>query len=210
MNFFRDIGRGFQDLGNTINNEVIKPINNEVIKPIESEVAKIQDVPKQIENLPNKIETQINNELKKIHPKLRLPPPPKVITTKNINLEIKKELENTIIKPFEKEVINPSQKIFENEIIKPSQKISTDIQTGFQKDIIDGFQTKIIDGFKNDIINPTNNAFDNIGDAIEKLNQSIDNLNQSGSKAPTNSNISDYDLLIFSGIGLLVVYIVLK
>ena len=25
MNFFNDIGRGFQDFGNTINNEVIKP-----------------------------------------------------------------------------------------------------------------------------------------------------------------------------------------
>ena len=25
MNFFNDIGRGFQDFGNAINNEVIKP-----------------------------------------------------------------------------------------------------------------------------------------------------------------------------------------
>ena len=84
MNFFNDIGRGFQDLGNKINNDVIQPINNEVIKPVEHEVLKIQDVPKQIENIPNKIETQINNELKKINPRLRLPPP-KVITTKDIN-----------------------------------------------------------------------------------------------------------------------------
>ena len=37
MNFFNDIGRGFQDFGNIINNEVIQPaeitINKEIIKP---------------------------------------------------------------------------------------------------------------------------------------------------------------------------------
>ena len=37
MGFFDDIGRSFQDFGNTINNEVIKPaettINNELYKP---------------------------------------------------------------------------------------------------------------------------------------------------------------------------------
>jgi hypothetical protein len=70
MNFFNDMGRTFQDIGNTINNEVIKPaentINKEVIKPAGNELNKIQDLPKQIESLPNKIETQINNELKKL------------------------------------------------------------------------------------------------------------------------------------------------
>jgi len=193
MNFFNDIGRGFQDFGNTINNEVIKPVEHEVLK--------IQDVPKQIENIPNKIETQINNELKKINPRLRLPPP-KVITTKDINERIKKELQDAIIKPFERDVIHPSQKIsddikkgFEKEIIKPSQKVSNDIQTGFQKDIIDGFQTKII--------NPTDNFFDKAGDVLNSLNQG-------GSKKTTDSNIGSYDLLIFSGIGLLVAYIILK
>ena len=34
-----------------------------------NEVSKIQDVPKIIEDLPNKIETQINVELKKINPR---------------------------------------------------------------------------------------------------------------------------------------------
>ena len=202
MNFFNDIGRGFQDLGNKINNDVIQPINNEVIKPVEHEVLKIQDVPKQIENIPNKIETQINNELKKINPRLRLPPP-KVITTKDINERIKKELQDAIIKPFERDVIHPSQKIsddikkgFEKEIIKPSQKVSNNIQTGFQKDIIDGFQTKII--------NPTDNFFDKAGDVLNSLNQG------GSKKKSTDSNIGSYDLLIFSGIGLLVAYIILK
>ena len=37
-----------------------------------NEVSKIQDVPKIIEDLPNKIETQINNELKNIDPNLNL------------------------------------------------------------------------------------------------------------------------------------------
>ena len=44
MNFFNDIGRGFQDFGNIINNEVIQPaetsINKEIIKPAETSINK--------------------------------------------------------------------------------------------------------------------------------------------------------------------------
>jgi len=44
MNFFNDIGRGFQDFGNIINNEVIQPaetsINKEIIKPTETSINK--------------------------------------------------------------------------------------------------------------------------------------------------------------------------
>ena len=168
-----------------------------------NEVSKIQDVPKIIEDLPNKIETQINVELKKINPRLKLPPkpkipPPRVLKPTEINDIIKKGFEDTISKPFEKDIIKP----FEKDIVKP-------LQTGFQKDIIDGFQTKIIDGFQKDIIDgfqrdiisPSKTLFDTIGDGLK----------QGGStKSSNNDSGSSYDLIIYAGLGLLAAYIIIK
>ena len=183
MNFFNDIGRGFQDFGNAINNEVIKPaeikINNDVIKPVGNELSKAQDLPKQIENLPNKIETQINNELKKINPRLKLPPklPPKILKPSEINKIIKNGFEDTILKPvvsgFQKDIIDGFKK---------------DVIGGFQKDIIDGFQKDIIDGFQKDIINPSQSVFKNIGDTLNSLG---------GGQVPTNTSSSDNNMSMY-------------
>jgi hypothetical protein len=229
MNFFNDIGRGFQDFGNAINNEVIKPVGNELSKAqdlpkqienlpnkIESQInnelnkidpkLNLKDLPKQIENLPNKIETQINNELKKINPRLKLPPkpkipPPRILKPDEINKIIKNGFEDTILKP----VVSG----FEKDIINPSKTIADNIKTGFQKDIIDGFkkdviggfQKDIIDGFQKDIINPSKVLFDSIGDT----------LNQGKPKGSNNiNNDGSYDLIIYAGLGLLVAYIIIK
>ena len=93
MNFFNDIGRGFQDFGNTINNEVIKPATitldpnqngfTNTFHPNKTNFKMtfdpnkngLKDVPKIITDVPKKIETQINKELNKISPTLNLPPP---------------------------------------------------------------------------------------------------------------------------------------
>ena len=197
MNFFNDLGRGFQDFGNAINNEVIKPaeikINNDVIKPVGNELSKAQDLPKQIENLPNKIETQINNELKKINPRLKLPPkpkipPPRILKPDEINKIIKNGFEDTILKPvvsgFEKDIINPSKTIADN--IKTG--FQKDIIDGFKKDVIGGFQKDIIDGFQKDIINPSQAIFNNIGDTLNSLG---------GGQVPTNTSSSDNNMSMY-------------
>ena len=177
-----------------------------------NEVSKIQDVPKIIEDLPNKIENEININLKKISPKLKLPPrpriPPKILKPSEINDIIKTGFEDTIIKPFEKDIIAPSQKIsndiktgFEKEVIDGFQ---TKVIDGFKKDVIDGFQTKVIDGFQKDIISPSKVLFDSIGDGLN-------NLNQGGSTKSNNiNNDGSYDLIIYAGLGLLVAYIIIK
>ena len=207
MGFFDDIGRAFQDFGNQVNNEVIKPAGTElskaqdlpkiiedlpkqIEKSINSELKKVdpklslKDIPNEIISLPNKIETQINNDLKKINPRLKLPPklpPPRILKPTEINDIIKKGFEDTISKPFEKDIIKP----FEKDIIKPSQKISNDIKTGFQKDII----------------SPSKTLFDTIGDGLK----------QGGStKSSNNDSGSSYDLIIYAGLGLLAAYIIIK
>jgi hypothetical protein len=201
MGFFDDIGRAFQDAGNAINNEVIQPAQitldpakNGVADSFDptkngfiNEVSKIQDVPKIIEDLPNKIETQINVELKKINPRLKLPPkpkipPPRILKPDEINKIIKNGFDDTILKPvvsgFEKDIINPSKTIADN--IKTG--FQKDIIDGFKKDVIGGFQKDIIDGFQKDIINPSQSIFNNIGDTLNSLG---------GGQVPTNTSSSD-------------------
>jgi hypothetical protein len=76
MNFFNDIGRGFQDFGNVINNEVIKPAEN-TLDPTKNGISQtILDNPiiKQITNDPiikttvQKTNiTNFNNALSELH-----------------------------------------------------------------------------------------------------------------------------------------------
>ena len=201
MGFFDDIGKAFENFGNQVNNEVIQPAQitldpakNGVADSFDptkngfiNEVSKIQDVPKIIEDLPNKIETQINVELKKINPRLKLPPkpkipPPRILKPDEINKIIKNGFDDTILKPvvsgFEKDIINPSKTIADN--IKTG--FQKDIIDGFKKDVIGGFQKDIIDGFQKDIINPSQSIFNNIGDTLNSLG---------GGQVPTNTSSSD-------------------
>ena len=225
MNFFNDIGRGFQDFGNAINNEVIKPaeikINNDVIKPVGNELSKAQDLPKQIENLPNKIESQINNELNKIDPKLNLKDLPKQIENlpnkieTQINNELKKinprlklppKLPPKILKPseinkiikngFEDTILKPVVSGFEKDIINPSKTIADNIKTGFQKDIIDGFKKDVIGGFQKDIIDGFQKDIINpTKGIIDNIGDTLNSLGGGGASTQTPTG-GDYTIYI--------------
>ena len=178
MNFFNDIGRGFQDFGNQINNEVIKPAENTLdptkngftnaLDPTKNGISKtILNDPfiKKITNDPiikttvQKTNiTNFNNALSQLHSIFDNP------TTINNTLKngivngfdpTKNGFSNLVLNdPNIKKVVNDPtiKKIIQNTNPTTINKTLKNAFDPKRNGIADGFQTKIIDGFQKDVI----------------------------------------------------------
>ena len=231
MDFLNSIGNSFQDFGNQINNEVIKPAEN-TLDPTKNGISQT------ILNDPN---------IKKITNDPLIKTITKDINTTNLNNQLHSIFNNPsnvlhITDPITKGFVNgfdPTKNGVANLILNdPNIKKITDdpnirralrtkptsiddalkqikdafdpkkngVADGFQKDIIDGFQTKVIDGFQKDVIDGFQKDIINpTKGIIDNIGDTLNSLGGGGARTQTPTG-GDYTIYIIIGAVLVGMY----